>query len=295
MTIRRWLLLLPLLLAACGDLPEPFLGNPGAVARRLAVPDTPMLVVPPPSDALLPAQSGTDFAVLLAMGLRSAEVPAQARPARKNEWQLVATAKRSGDQVVPRYAVLDPSGHELGSIDGPGISAPGWEAGAPWVLTGAVKDAMPKVLALMTSIRATRDRADPNSLLNRVARLYVPPVTGAPGDGNSSLTAQIRTRLAQFGPLILSTPDNPDFIVTGLVTVTPLPARKQQVEIAWSVTRPSGVLCGKVSQLNSVAAGSLDHSWGDVAAAVAQEASGGIDTVVERFIGRDAPVKPAVK
>ena len=29
-------LLSPLLLAACGDLPEPFLGNPGATARRLA-------------------------------------------------------------------------------------------------------------------------------------------------------------------------------------------------------------------------------------------------------------------
>ena len=300
MRLRFWLLLLPLLLAACGDLPEPFLGNPGATARRLAVPDTPMLVVPPPSNALLPAPDNAGFAELLALGLRDAEIPAQARPPGKNEWRLAVSSRRDGDRVVPRYAVLDPSGREQGSIDGGAIPAPGWTAGAPWVLGPAAKDAVPKVLALMTSIRATRDRAAPNSLMNRAARVYVPDVTGAPGDGNASLTRLIRAGLADFGPLIQTTPDNPDFIVKGDVVVTLLKDGKQQVEITWAVTRPSGVLCGKVSQLNSVPAGSLDHYWGDVAAAVAQEASGGIDTVVDRFIGRDekaaadAP-KPATK
>lgn len=300
--MRPWalLLLLPPLLAACGDLPEPFLGNPGANARRLAVPDTPMLVVPPPSNALLTAPNDASFAELLALGLRDAEIPAQARSPGKNEWRLAVTARRDGDRVVPRYAVLDPSGREQGSIDGGPIAGAGWTAGAPWVLGPAAKDAVPKVLALMTSIRATRDRADPNSLLNRVAKVYVPDVTGAPGDGNVSLTKLIRSGLAEFGPLIQTAPDNPDFIVQGVVVVTLLKDGKQQVEIAWTITRPSGVLCGKVSQLNSVPAGSLDHYWGDVAAAVAQEASGGINTVVDRFIGRDektagdAP-KPAAK
>ena len=60
------LLLPPLFLACCGDLPEPFLGNPGATARRLAVPDTPMLAVQPPTGALLTEQGQTDFSELLA-------------------------------------------------------------------------------------------------------------------------------------------------------------------------------------------------------------------------------------
>jgi hypothetical protein len=81
--------------------------------------------------------------------------------------------------------------------------------------------------------------------------------------------------------------------VKGDVTVTPIPKGQQRIEIAWTVTRPSGVVVGKVSQLNAVAAGSLDLYWGDIAVVVAQEASGGINTVVERFIGREEPAKPA--
>jgi hypothetical protein len=136
----------------------------------------------------------------------------------------------------------------------------------------------------MLSIRRTRDRANPNSLANRAAKLFGPIVTGAPGDGDTALTRMIRADLADFGPLVQLTPEGADFIVTGKVTVSPLPKDQQQVEIAWTVTWPSGKVVGKVSQLNSVPAGSLDQYWGDVAGAVAQEASGGINAVVERFI-----------
>jgi hypothetical protein len=277
----------PLLLAACGDLPEPFLGNPGATARRLAVPITPMLAVPRPSHALLPKQAEDDFADLLALSLQKEEVPSLAREPHKTDWRLAVSAGRKGDLVVPRYAILDPAGRETGAIDGAAVPAAGWTAGAPWTLGAAARDAVPKILALMMSVRATRDRANPNSLLNRAAKLYVPLVTGAPGDGDPALTRMIRARLAEFGPLVQVTPEGADFTVTGHVTVSPLPKGQQQVEIAWTVTRPSGAVVGKVSQLNSVAAGSLDQFWGDVAGVVAQEASGGINTVVERFIGRE--------
>jgi hypothetical protein len=288
-------LLLPIAsLAGCGDLPEPFLGNPGAMARRLAVPITPMLAVPPPSKALLNAEAGHDFAALLARDLQREEVPTLAREPHKTDWRLAVSAERKGDEVVPRYAIVDPTGHELGAIDGSAVPAAGWVAGAPWTLGTAVKDAVPKVLSLMMSVRATRDRANPNSLLNRTAKLYVPAVTGAPGDGNSALTRLIRADLAEFGPLVQVTPDGADFIVTGTVVVSPLPKGQQQVEIAWTITRPSGVTVGRVSQLNSVPAGSLSLTWGDVAGVVAQQASAGVNSAIERFVGRDpaADAKP---
>ena len=285
-------LLLPLaaalLLAACGDLPEPFIGNPGATARRLAVPETPpMLAVPPPTNALLGAQAKNDFADLLALSLQNEEVPTLARKPEKTDWRLSVSAQRKGDLVVPHYAILDPTGHEEGAIDGAALPASGWTEGAPGTLGPAAQDAAPKILALMLSIRRTRDRANPNSLVNRAAKLFVPIVTGAPGDGDTALTRLIRADLADFGPLVQLTPDGADFIVTGTVTVSLLPKGQQQVEIAWTVTWPNGKVVGRVSQLNSVPAGSLDTYWGDVAGAVAQEASGGINAVVERFIDGD--------
>jgi hypothetical protein len=278
--------LLPI--AACGDLPEPFLGNPGATARRLAVPDTPMLAVPPPAaDALLDQKAGEDFAGLLATRLQNEEVPTLARVKRKTDWALAITAARKGDQIVPHYAIIDPAGKEQGALDGAPVPAAGWLAGSPGTIDQAAQDGVPKVLALMMSIRATRDRANPNSLLNRAAKLYVPEVTGAPGDGDVVLTRLIRARLAEFGPLVQITPEGTDFTVQGTVVMTPLPKGQQQVEIAWAVTRPSGAVVGKVSQLNAIAAGTLNQFWGDVAVVVTQEASGGVNAVVERFIGRD--------
>jgi hypothetical protein len=286
-SLVRITLLLPLVLAACGDLPEPFLGNPGVMGRRLAAPTTPMLAVPPPPKALLGAQASADFADLLALSLQRDEVPTLAREPQKLDWRLAVTAERRGDDVVPRYAIQDPSGHEQGAIDGGHVAASGWTAGADKILGQAAQDAVPKIVALMMSIRATRDRADPNSLLHRVAKLYVPDVTGAPGDGNIALTKQIRAKLAEFGPLVQLTPDGTDFYVKGTVVMSPLPKGQQQVEIAWTVTRPSGVVTGKVSQLNAIVAGSLNQYWGDVAVVVAQEAASGVDRVVERFINRD--------
>jgi hypothetical protein len=280
--------LLPLFLASCGDLPEPFLGNPGATARRLAVPETPLLVVPPPIHALLSGGAGTDYAALLALTLQKEEVPSLVRPAHKGDWLLDVTAERRGDQIIPHYAIGDPNGRQLGTIEGAALPAAAWTAGAPWTLGQAAQDAVPKVLALMMSLRATRDRANPNSLLNRPARLYVPDVVGAPGDGNLALGRLIRARLAEFGPLVQVTPDGADFIVRGQVILTNQLNNQQRVEIVWTVTRPSGVVNGKVSQLNMIPAGALDHYWGDVAGAVTQEASGGINEVVRRFIRGEA-------
>ena len=207
MTLRSLFLTIPLLLAACGDLPEPFLGNPGATARRLAVPATPLLAVPPPKDALLPPGSGQGFADRLAEQLQKEEVPALARPAGKNDWRLAVSAERKGETIVPRYAVQDPAGKEQGTIDGAPLPTADWTAAAPATLDRAARDGVAKVVALLTSVKATRDRADPNSLLNRAARLYVPEVTGAPGDGNVALTKAIRGDLPQFGPLVQVTPE----------------------------------------------------------------------------------------
>jgi hypothetical protein len=115
----------------------------------------------------------------------------------------------------------------------------------------------------------------------------VADVTGAPADGNQSLTRLMRARLAMLGPVVLTTRTGADFIVTGTVIIAKLPQRKERVEVQWVIMTPSGDERGKVFQLNEVPAGSLDKSWSEVAPLVAAEAASGVNNVVRRQSGHD--------
>jgi hypothetical protein len=286
-------ILLPILgLAACGDLPQPFLGNPGATARILAQPPTPRLAVPVPGEALLSDQAAVAFSSALAGALQQREVPAVAGPAQPGDWRLVVGAGLQGAAVVPVYRVIDPKGVDRGKTEGSGLPTADWSAATPATLTGAADAAAPRIADLLTGIQATLQHADPNSLYNRPARVQLVPVTGAPGDGNIALTKQMRSVLTTLGPVVQDTLPGADFIVRGTVAMVPIPGAQQRVEIQWSVATPSGDERGRVVQLNDVPAGSLNGYWGDVATAVAQEAAGGVRDVILRQSGRTPGEKP---
>ncbi|HQT40197.1 MAG TPA: hypothetical protein PK231_12270, partial [Acidocella sp.] len=88
-----------LLLTSCGTLPEPFYGNPGPAAARLAVPPPPVLIVPTPTNALLSNDAAKLYASDLATALVAADIPSVAKPADKTDWQIITTATLSGTQV----------------------------------------------------------------------------------------------------------------------------------------------------------------------------------------------------
>jgi hypothetical protein len=288
-------LLLPLLvLSACGDLPEPFLGNPGANARRLARPLSPMLAVPFPANAMLSDPAGNALAASLATALQNADVPALAREPRANDWRLITSAEQRGRTVVPIYVVQNPEGAEQGTTEGRPVPTEAWAVSDGATLNAVATEAAGKVAELLTSIRIARDKADPNSLYNRVAKVMVADVTGAPGDGNISLTRQMRAKLAAYGPLIQTSASGADFVVKGKVVIVPLPNRQQRVEIQWYVNAANGEERGRVIQLNEIPAGTLDRFWGDVAVVVAAEASAGINDVLNRQSGREPPRGEAV-
>jgi len=277
-----WLLCLAsLLLAGCGDLPEPFLGNPGAAGRVLAQPPTPRLAVPVPAQALLPDEAAAMFATALSDALQRQEVPAVEGPAQPGDWRLQVTAGLHGATVVPVYAVVDPAGRDRGSAEGTPLASADWAAATPAILARAATDAAPAIADMLTGIQ----HADPNSLYNRPARVQVVPVTGAPGDGDLALTTQMRKILGRLGPHVQDTATGADFIVHGSVKLVPIAGGQQRVEIQWSVATPGGDERGRVVQLNNVPAGSLDGYWGDVATAVAQEAAGGVRDVILRQSG----------
>jgi len=275
-----------LVLAGCGDLPRPFMGAPGATAQRLAQPPPARLAVAAPGDALLDDSAAQALAKALAEALVNEEVPAVSAPARQGDWTLRVAAEARGPMVVPNFTVANPAGEAQGSSEGKPVAASAWAAGNPPTLIGVATDAAPEIAALLTRIEAARRQSDPRSLYNRPAKIWVMDVTGAPGDGNFTLTRLMREQLPQLGEIVQDNPRGVDFTVSGKVVVAEASASTQRVEIQWTVTDAAGTERGRVVQLNEVPKGTLDHYWGEVAMVVVNEASGGVRDVVLEQSGR---------
>jgi hypothetical protein len=278
-------LALLLALSGCGGFPRPFEGNPGATARRLAQPPPVRLAVPPPSEALLDDAGAVTYADQIASDLATLEVPAVAGPAHKGDWVLRIDARLQGANVTPHFEVLNPAGKSLGEVTAPAVPASAWNTPGPTTLQQSAQAAAPGISGLLTQIQAVIARSDPNSLLNRPAHLYFAGVTGAPGDGNTSLGLQMHQALPNEGELVQDTPDGADFAVRGTVKVTnKLNSDEQTVEIQWIVNDARGER-GRVVQLNDVPKGTLDGLWGDVALVVAQQGAAGVRGVIENTAG----------
>ena len=280
-------LLLAALLCGCGDLPRPFAGNPGATARLLSQPPPARLAVPPPTAALLADAAGATLADALAKALQDQEVPAVAGPPRSGDWRLVTTAELHERDVIPVFTVQDPAGADQGAAQGVAVPGALWADAAPGTLQGVAKAAAPDIASLLTRIEAARLRSDPNSLLNRPARVYFKGVHGAPGDGNLALAQQVKSQLPGLGPVVQDTPAGADYTLDCQVATTPIPGNRIRVEIQWRVDDAQGREAGRVVQLNEVPADSLSHYWGEVAVVVVQEAAGGIrDVLVNQIAAR---------
>lgn len=286
-------LLLPLLLlGGCGDLPQPFLGRPGANALRLAQPPPSRLAVPPPTDALLPDAEANAWSQATAAALVAQDLPASANQPLRGDWRLLLTARTEGAMVVPTYTVTNPNGEPQGSLDGPPVPMRDWAEGGPALLKAAATAEAPKVASLLASIEAHRQQSDPNSLLNRPPKLFLIGVTGAPGDGDTSLMKQMMQRLPTLGDVVLDGSRGADFTVAGDIKTAPGAGKTTRVEIQWIVNDARGRERGRVLQINEVPAGSLDSYWGEIAVAVATEAAGGVHDVVVEATGRNSDKRP---
>jgi|CXWK01.1.fsa_nt_gi hypothetical protein len=104
----------------------------------------------------------------------------------------------------------------------------------------------------------------------------VPSVTGAPGDGSTSLTAAIQRELSNKGVALTSAPSPSTYKVEGKVAMGQGKDGKQPIKIDWTVLDPKGNKLGTVTQNNDVPQGSLDGPWGKTADAAAAAAAQGI-------------------
>lgn len=292
-----------LALAGCGDLPRPFQGQPGATAQRLAQPPPARLAVVAITDPeWLPDATGHSFTDSLAAGLQALEVPAFAGAVQRGDWKLTARAEPRGDMVVPAFRVQDATGKERGATEGPPVPVAAWTSADPAMMRETAANDVAAIADLLSRIRGVDQRADPNSLFNRPAHVWIPPVQGAPGDGNQSLTRQLARELAKLGPVVQTAPEGADFSVQGQVRAVPTAGGMQRIEIQWTVVDAAGREVGHIVQLNEIPAGTLDGFWGDVSVVVAQEASGGVRDVILTQSGRrqtgtatPPPADPATK
>lgn len=118
---------------------------------------------------------------------------------------------------------------------------------------------------------------------NSALAVYVPRVSGAPGDGPSALSQALQRELTKNGvSLANSTAATSAHRVEGKVALGASKGGKQPISIDWVVKDPKGNKLGTVSQKNDIPAGSLNGKWGATAGAAAAAAAQGILRLLPR-------------
>jgi hypothetical protein len=107
-------------------------------------------------------------------------------------------------------------------------------------------------------------------------------VTGAPGDGETSLSAALAKRLAALGVKQGSPQSANVYSIEGTVETAAAGKGREGLRIIWRVFAPDGTMLGGVSQMRLVRKGSLDKKWGRAADSAALDAAYRIAKLIPR-------------
>ncbi len=153
----------------------------------------------------------------------------------------------------------------------PAVASNGTPPPAGLVQTAAATQTAAPAYASTAPPGATASIGKPGSIMARV-----PSVTGAPGDGSTTLRSALQRELARNGVALADTASPQTYTVEGKVAMGTGKDGKQSIVIDWNVSDPAGKKLGTVSQKNDVPQGSLDGAWGKTADAAAAAAAQGI-------------------
>jgi len=279
--MRRLLLLILIALGSCQPLPHPFAeDHPPPFSPILSPPDSVGILVGPVTG--VPPESGALLAEEMAEALRAQDIPANTKVANRKSYRLRATAE-SEEEAGPRTGVT--VSWELYAADGHLIdreTASREGADAQWRDGDkAMADTLVRNAAVALGSRVEGDVPVEVSAADPI--LAVRGVSGAPGDGERSLTRNIGDALRHAGIAIKDKPQTKEnFLLDAKIEVAAPTNGKQNVKITWLLMRADGGPVGQVKQENAVPAGTLNGPWGDVAYAVAINAASGIVALVQR-------------
>lgn len=204
--------------------------------------------------------------------------------AGKDPWSAVnpQIVQSIADKTAAQIASWLPGGSNIPVASAsPTMTPPSAQADTQKVASTTPATATPATppAALTTAANAPAMATSPTTgSIDSTASLatMVPTVTGAPGDGGTTLTTAIQRELTKNGVALTSAPGGQTYKVEGKVAVGQGKDGKQPIQIDWNVIDPKGKKLGTVSQKNEVPQGSLDGAWGKTADAAAAAAAQGI-------------------
>ncbi len=115
----------------------------------------------------------------------------------------------------------------------------------------------------------------------------VPTVSGAPGDGKTSLSEAMKKALGRQGIKLASAGAAGTYKIQGQVELGTVSNGQQPITIRWVVIDPSGKQMEKtVVQNNKISAGSLDGAWGEIAEQAAGAAASEVTKLLNKGSGQ---------
>jgi hypothetical protein len=210
---------------------------------------------------------------------------------------LVASSEAKGSKISYIWDVTDAQGSRVARVSGDEVVAT--RSGSdPWsgVDSAAIRSIAGKTTSQLaaslprggggtaSSVAATSEQApattasasSAGAVASPKSGVLVSPVSGAPGDGQRSLTIALKKRLYAGGVKLANGPAVNVYMVKGSVRLADASGGKQSIRIDWQVLDPNGKKLGTVSQQNMIPQGSLNGPWGAIADAAAGAAASGI-------------------
>lgn len=189
---------------------------------------------------------------------------------------VTALARKSGAELLPLLPDRDRALKQAKIPDAP--QEPGRNNIVPPLGTRAAARpaGRPQVAQVGPSAPAQSATGQPTAKPRDLPPVALRPIEGAPGDGADSLQKALLHFLGIANVQVLSEHDTPFAVIAGVVTMSSVSPRVQNVKIEWVLRGLSGCQMGTVSQANQIPAGQLDRAWGDAAFAVAEGAVQGL-------------------
>ncbi|RDD62649.1 hypothetical protein [Ferruginivarius sediminum] len=267
-----------LLLAGCGQLPQPFKPATKGDNPLLLLPDRYGIAVAEPSGDV-PGEPMA-LAEAMAKALRDQNVTASVASANlKARWLLAdVDAKRFNetvDELRVTWELYDPGGELAGRHEQRArVHQAAWTAGDPEVL-GRLARAVAPSIAAMVQGGEPRQSALPG--YPHGTRIVVAPVVGQPGTAARALARAMAQRLRERGLPVADHAQEGDIVIEGRLALGAANGMTRPVEIVWVLRRHGDdAEMGDLRQANRVPQARIDEGWNPLADAIAAAALPGV-------------------